>query len=104
MPGRLGAFTRSRRRAASATAHFSSACSKNLLINFTWWVNRKDIAGKQVFSGGFLGLDNVGIFDRSKPLPNGSVLEQADGSAWMAFYCTTMLAMALELASRGPGV
>ncbi len=72
------------------------------LINFTWWVNRKDIAGKQVFSGGFLGLDNVGIFDRSKPLPNGSVLEQADGSAWMAFYCTTMLAMALELASEDP--
>ena len=72
------------------------------LINFTWWVNRKDIAGKQVFSGGFLGLDNVGIFDRSKPLPNGSVLEQADGSAWMAFYCTTMLAIALELASEDP--
>ncbi len=72
------------------------------LINFTWWVNRKDIAGKQIFSGGFLGLDNVGIFDRSKPLPNGSVLEQADGSAWMAFYCTTMLAMALELASEDP--
>ena len=75
---------------------------QKLLINFTWWVNRKDIAGKQVFSGGFLGLDNVGIFDRSKPLPNGGVLEQADGSAWMAFYCTTMLAMALELASDDP--
>jgi hypothetical protein len=72
------------------------------LINFTWWVNRKDIAGKQIFAGGFLGLDNVGMFDRSKPLPNGSVLEQADGSAWMAFYCTTMLAMALELASQDP--
>jgi len=72
------------------------------LINFTWWVNRKDISGKQVFSGGFLGLDNVGIFDRSKPLPNGGVLEQADGSAWMAFYCTTMLAIALELASEDP--
>jgi hypothetical protein len=72
------------------------------LINFTWWVNRKDVQGKQVFSGGFLGLDNVGIFDRSKALPNGSVLEQADGSAWMAFYCTTMLAMALELASEDP--
>lgn len=72
------------------------------LINFTWWVNRKDIAGNQVFSGGFLGLDNVGLFDRSKALPNGSVLEQADGSAWMAFYCTIMLAMALELASEDP--
>ena len=75
---------------------------QKLLINFTWWVNRKDIAGKQVFAGGFLGLDNVGIFDRSKPLPNGTVLEQADGSAWMAFYCTTMLAMALELATQDP--
>ena len=57
---------------------------------------------KRQFSGGFLGLDNVGIFDRSKPLPNGGVLEQADGSAWMAFYCTTMLAIALELASEDP--
>ena len=75
---------------------------QKLLINFTWWVNRKDIGGKQVFSGGFLGLDNIGLFDRSKPLPNGMVLEQADGSAWMAFYCTTMLAMALELAAGDP--
>jgi hypothetical protein len=73
-----------------------------LVINFTWWVNRKDISGKQVFSGGFLGLDNIGLFDRSKPLPNGMVLEQADGSAWMAMYCTTMLAIALELASEEP--
>ena len=75
---------------------------QKLLINFTWWVNRKDVAGKQVFSGGFLGLDNIGLFDRSKPLPNGSVLEQADGSAWMAFYCSTMLAMALKLAEQDP--
>jgi hypothetical protein len=75
---------------------------QKLLINFTWWVNRKDVAGKQVFSGGFLGLDNIGLFDRSKPLPDGSVLEQADGSAWMAFYCSTMLAMALELAGEDP--
>ncbi len=75
---------------------------QKLLINFTWWVNRKDIEGKQVFSGGFLGLDNIGLFDRSKPLPDGSVLEQADGSAWMAFYCSTMLSMALELADRDP--
>jgi hypothetical protein len=75
---------------------------QKMLINFTWWVNRKDISGKQIFSGGFLGLDNVGIFDRSKPMPNGSILEQADGSAWMAFFCTTMLAMALELAKEDP--
>ncbi len=75
---------------------------QKLLVNFTWWVNRKDISGRQVFGGGFLGLDNVGIFDRSKPLPSGESLEQADGTAWMAFYCTTMLAMALELAKEDP--
>lgn len=73
---------------------------QKLLLNFTWWVNRKDIAGKQVFGGGFLGLDNIGIFDRSKPLPTGGQLEQADGTAWMAFYCSTMLAIALELAAH----
>jgi hypothetical protein len=69
-----------------------------LLINFTWWVNRKDLGGKHLFSGGFLGLDNIGVFDRSQPLPTGGHLEQADGTAWMAFYCATMLSMALELA------
>ncbi|MSR46602.1 MAG: glucosidase [Planctomycetes bacterium] len=71
---------------------------QKLLINFTWWVNRKDAGGRNLFSGGFLGLDNIGVFDRSKPLPTGGHLEQADGTAWMAFYCTTMLSMALELA------
>jgi hypothetical protein len=75
---------------------------QKLLLNFTWWVNRKDIAGKQVFSGGFLGLDNIGVFDRSQPLPGGAVLEQADGTAWMAFYCATMLSIALELAAENP--
>jgi hypothetical protein len=69
-----------------------------LLLNFTWWVNRKDVAGNHLFAGGFLGLDNIGVFDRSKPLPGGGQLEQADGTAWMAFYASTMLAMALELA------
>jgi hypothetical protein len=73
-----------------------------LLINFTWWVNRKDIAGKHIFAGGFLGLDNIGVFDRSRPLPTGGHLEQADGTAWMAFYCVTMLSMALELALNDP--
>ncbi len=73
-----------------------------LLINFTWWVNRKDVQGKHVFAGGFLGLDNIGVFDRSRPLPKGGQLEQADGTAWMAFYCCTMLAIALELASEDP--
>jgi hypothetical protein len=69
-----------------------------LLLNFTWWVNRKDPDGKNLFAGGFLGLDNVGVFDRSKPLPTGGHLTQADGTAWMAFFCTTMLSIALELA------
>jgi hypothetical protein len=79
---------------------FLARCFHKLLINFTWWVNRKDVEGKHLFAGGFLGLDNVGIFDRSKPLPGGLQLEQADGTAWMAFFCLTMLAMALELASH----
>jgi hypothetical protein len=73
-----------------------------LLINFTWWVNRKDAEGNNLFGGGFLGLDNIGIFDRSKPLPTGGHLEQADGTAWMAFFCGTMLFIALELASADP--
>jgi Mannosylglycerate hydrolase MGH1-like glycoside hydrolase domain len=73
-----------------------------LLLNFTWWVNRKDFDGNNLFAGGFLGLDNIGVFDRSQPLPTGGHLEQADGTAWMAFYCATMLSMALELASADP--
>jgi mannosylglycerate hydrolase MGH1-like protein len=73
-----------------------------LLLNFTWWVNRKDLEGHHLFSGGFLGLDNIGVFDRSQALPTGGHLEQADGTAWMAFYCATMLSMALELASGDP--
>lgn len=72
-----------------------------LLLNFTWWVNRKDAHGKNLFAGGFLGLDNIGVFDRSAPLPKGGTLQQADATAWMAFYCTTMLSMALELATEG---
>src|SRR3954468_6380299 len=73
-----------------------------LLLNFTWWVNRKDPEGRNLFTGGFLGLDNIGVFDRSKPLPGGGSLEQADGTAWMAFYCSTMLAIAMELAADDP--
>ena len=75
---------------------------QKLIINFTWWVNRKDVEGKQVFAGGFLGLDNIGVFDRSQPLPRGQILEQADGSAWMAFYGSTMLSIAMELAHHDP--
>lgn len=73
-----------------------------LLINFTWWVNRKDPEGRNLFAGGFLGLDNIGIFDRSRPLPTGGHLEQADGTAWMAFFCSTMLSMSIELAREDP--
>jgi len=71
---------------------------QKLLINFTWWVNRKDVNGKNLFAGGFLGLDNIGLFDRSMQLPPGLTYAQADGTAWMAFYCLTMLAISLELA------
>jgi hypothetical protein len=81
---------------------FLSRVFQKLLINFTWWVNRKDVEGKHLFAGGFLGLDNIGMFDRSQPLPNGGQLEQADGTAWMAFFCATMLSMALELAREDP--
>ncbi|MGK4002501.1 glucosidase [Sorangium sp. So ce1036] len=75
---------------------------QKLLLNFTWWVNRKDEEGNNLFSGGFLGLDNIGVFDRSRALPTGGTLEQADGTAWMAFFCGTMLSMALELAHEDP--
>jgi hypothetical protein len=73
-----------------------------LLLNFTWWVNRKDTEGKNVFQGGFLGLDNIGVFDRSAPLPTGGHIEQSDGTSWMGMYCLSMLAIALELAKQDP--
>jgi hypothetical protein len=73
---------------------------QKLLLNFTWWVNRKDMKGNNVFEGGFLGLDNIGIFDRSAPLPTGGYLEQADGTSWMGMFCLNMLTIALELAGE----
>ena len=73
-----------------------------LLLNFTWWVNRKDAEGMNVFQGGFLGLDNIGVFDRSAPLPTGGHLEQSDGTSWMAMYSLSMLAIALELGRHNP--
>ena len=73
-----------------------------LLLNFTWWVNRKDPDGLNVFEGGFLGLDNIGVFDRSAPLPTGGHLEQSDGTSWMGMYCLNMLAIALELSREEP--
>ncbi len=78
------------------------SCFQKLLLNFTWWVNRKDRSGRNVFEGGFLGLDNIGVFDRSAPLPTGGYLEQADGTAWMALYCQNMLEIAIELACTDP--
>lgn len=81
---------------------FLERAFQKLLLNFTWWVNRKDVAGRHVFGGGFLGLDNIGVFDRSHSLPGGGHLNQADGTAWMASFCLTMLSMALELALEKP--
>jgi hypothetical protein len=78
------------------------SCFHKLLLNFTWWVNRKDRTGRNVFEGGFLGLDNIGVFDRSAPLPTGGYLEQADGTAWMALFCQNMLEIAGELAMSDP--
>ena len=78
---------------------FLESAFHRLLINFTWWVNRKDAENNNIFEGGFLGLDNIGVFDRNMTLPDGMVLEQTDGTAWMGLYCLTMLRMAMELAT-----
>ena len=85
-----------------ADLRFLERSFQGLMLNFSWWVNRKDPAGRNVFAGGFLGLDNIGVFDRSAPLPTGGSLEQADGTAWMAFYCQNMLEMALILTEYDP--
>jgi hypothetical protein len=85
-----------------ADTDFLERIFHKLLLNFTWWVNRKDADGRNVFEGGFLGLDNIGIFNRSDRLPGGLRIQQADGTAWMAMYCLNMLAMALELARTKP--
>ena len=81
---------------------FLSRIFQKMALNFAWWVNRKDAQGNNLFGGGFLGLDNIGVFDRSRPLPGGGTLEQADGTAWMGFFCVTLLEMALELAREDP--
>jgi hypothetical protein len=91
-----------RRLTGRADRRFLERVFQKLLLNFTWWVNRKDAEGRNVFQGGFLGLDNVGVFDRSAPLPTGGHIEQADGTAWMAMYCLNLLAIALELARENP--
>ena len=82
--------------------NFLESAFQKLLLNFTWWVNRKDAEDKNVFEGGFLGLDNIGVFDRSAPLPTGGRIEQSDGTSWMAMYCLNMLAIALELSQSNP--
>jgi hypothetical protein len=79
---------------------FLESVFHKLLLNFTWWVNRKDTTGNNIFEGGFLGLDNIGVFDRSAPLPMGGYIEQSDGTSWMAMFCLNMLKIALELASQ----
>ncbi len=85
-----------------ADPRFLERSFQGLTLNFNWWVNRKDPSGRNVFAGGFLGLDNIGVFDRSAQLPTGGSLEQADGTAWMAFYCQCMVEMALELCEYDP--
>jgi Glycosyl hydrolase family 63 C-terminal domain len=80
-----------------ADIRFLERSFQGLMLNFNWWVNRKDPQGRNVFAGGFLGLDNIGVFDRSSPLPTGGYMDQADGTAWMAFYCQCMLEIALIL-------
>ena len=86
------------KRRGEGDRRFLERIFQKLLLNFTWWVNRKDTEGRNVFQGGFLGLDNIGVFDRSAPLPTGGHIEQSDGTSWMGMYCLNMLAIALELA------
>ena len=95
-------FRIERRLTGQADYEFLEKAFQKLLLNFTWWANRKDVQGNNVFEGGFLGLDNIGIFDRGMSLPHGMVLEQSDGTSWMAMFCLNMLGMALELAAVKP--
>ncbi len=90
------------KRRGAGDRKFLQQVFHKLMLNFTWWVNRKDTEGRNVFQGGFLGLDNIGVFDRSAPLPTGGHIEQSDGTSWMGMYCLNMLAIALELAQEDP--
>jgi hypothetical protein len=94
----LRVYETERQRNGTGDLKFLEAVFHKLLLNFTWWVNRKDAEGMNIFQGGFLGLDNIGVFDRSAPLPTGGHLEQSDGTSWMAMYSLNMLAIAMELA------
>ena len=103
MPGPPSSPTAWKRRSkGEGDREWLKSSFQKLLLNFTWWVNRKDRSGRNVFEGGFLGLDNIGVFDRSAPLPTGGYLEQADGTAWMALFCQNMLEIAVELAMTDP--
>jgi len=101
---RVFQIDRKQRRASQAEDQgdlaFLERVFHKLMLNFTWWVNRKDAQGRNIFQGGFLGLDNIGVFDRSKPLPTGGYINQADGTSWMAMYCLNLLRIALELAKH----
>ena len=99
---RLGGAAGVRDSTAAATTSFLARVMHKLLLNFTWWVNRKDTGGNNVFEGGFLGLDNVGPFDRSAALPVAGVLEQSDGTGWMAMYALNLLEMALRAGRARP--
>nr|WP_227624926.1 hypothetical protein [Fimbriimonas ginsengisoli] len=98
----LRVFRIEKKRTGVGDYEFLERVFHKLLLNFTWWVNRKDMEDRHLFQGGFLGLDNVGIFDRSAPLPGGGHLDQADGTAWMGFFCLNLMAMALEIALVKP--
>jgi hypothetical protein len=93
-------FQMDRKLSGHSDYAFLESVFHKLLMNFTWWVNRKDSEGNNIFEGGFLGLDNIGVFDRSAPLPTGGHIEQSDGTSWMAMFCLNMLKIALELAIR----
>ena len=100
--GAYRVFKIERKRTGKGDYFFLERVFQKLLLNFTWWVNRKDVEGRNVFQGGFLGLDNIGLFDRSAPLPGGGRLDQADGTSWMGVFTLNMLAIALELACEMP--
>ena len=91
-----------KKRGGSGDREFLKRVFHKLMLNFTWWVNRKDAEGRNIFQGGFLGLDNIGVFDRSAPLPTGGYIEQSDGTSWMAMYTLNLLAIAMELATEEP--
>lgn len=98
----LQVYKMEKERTGKGDTFFLERVFQKLMINFTWWVNRKDHKGNNVFEGGFLGLDNIGVFDRSNTIPGGGILEQADGTGWMAMYCLNMLEMALEISQVNP--